>query len=141
VVLVQTGELAADLGHTLGVALLAAGITLTLGGILGLAIGLAPAVRRYTMSSIDFLRTIPAVALVPVAVLTFGPAVTTELILAAYAALWPIVLNSSASCSTRGCGAWFASHFRGVPRIPATPRPSQFSRPRRAPQRCTACCP
>ena len=95
VVLVQTGELAADLGHTLGVALLAAGITLTLGGVLGLAIGLSPTVRRYMMSSIDFLRTIPAVALVPVAVLTFGPAVTTELILAAYAALWPIVLNTA----------------------------------------------
>ena len=95
VVLVQTGELAADLGHTLGVALLAAGITLTLGGILGLAIGLMPAVRRYTMTSIDFLRTIPAVALVPVAVLTLGPAATTELILAVYAALWPIVLNTA----------------------------------------------
>ena len=95
VVLVKTGELAADLGHTLGVALLAAGITLTLGGILGLAIGLIPAVRRYTMTSIDFLRTIPAVALVPVAVLTLGPAVTTELILAVYAALWPIVLNTA----------------------------------------------
>jgi ABC-type nitrate/sulfonate/bicarbonate transport system permease component len=95
VVLIQTGELAADLGHTLGVALLVAGITLTLGGILGLAIGLMPAVRRYTMTSIDFLRTIPAVALVPVAVLTLGPAATTELILAVYAALWPIVLNTA----------------------------------------------
>ena len=95
VVLVKSGELAGDLGHTLGVALLAAVITLTLGGTLGLAIGLMPTVRRYTMTSIDFLRTIPAVALVPVAVLTLGPAATTELILAVYAALWPIVLNTA----------------------------------------------
>ena len=94
-VLVKSGELAGDLVHTLGVALLAAVITLTLGGTLGLAIGLLPTIRRYVMGSIDFLRTIPAVALVPVAVLTFGPAVTTELILAVYAALWPIVLNTA----------------------------------------------
>ena len=95
VVLVKSGELVADLAHTLGVALLAAAITLTLGGALGLAIGLLPTLRRYVIASIDFLRTIPAVALVPVAVLTLGPAVTTELILAVYAALWPIVLNTA----------------------------------------------
>ena len=94
VALVKSGELAGDLVHTLGVALLAAAITLTLGGALGLAIGLLPTLRRYVMASIDFLRTIPAVALVPVAVLTLGPAVTTELILAVYAALWPIVLST-----------------------------------------------
>ena len=96
VVLVKSGrELVADLAHTLGVALLAAAITLTVGGALGLAIGLLPTLRRYVMASIDFLRTIPAVALVPVAVLTLGPAVTTELMLAVYAALWPIVLNTA----------------------------------------------
>ena len=117
VVLVQTGELAADLGHTLGVALLAAGITLTLGGILGLAIGLIPVVRRYTMTSIDFFRTIPAVALVPVAVLTLGPAATTELILAVYAALWPIVLNTAggvAAVHPRQYDVARILHFRSV---------------------------
>ena len=96
VVLVQSGELVDAIAHTLGVTLLATGITLTLGGALGLAIGLVPTLRRYAMASIDFLRTIPAVALVPVALLTFGPIVPTELILAVYAALWPIVLNTAA---------------------------------------------
>ena len=93
--LAPTGELADDVVHTLAVALLAAGITLTLGAALGLAIGLIPALPRYTMASIDFMRTIPAVALVPVGVLTFGPIVATELLLAVYAALWPIVLNTA----------------------------------------------
>ncbi|MDV6296172.1 ABC transporter permease [Rhodococcus aetherivorans] len=94
--LVRTGELVDDLAHTLGVALTATVITLTVGGALGLVIGLVPALRKYSMASIDVLRTIPAVALVPVAVLTFGPAVTTELILAVYAALWPILLHTAA---------------------------------------------
>ncbi|MGW4332004.1 ABC transporter permease [Rhodococcus koreensis] len=94
--LVRSGELADDLAHTLGVALAAAVITLTVGGALGLLIGLVPTLRTYLMASIDVLRTIPAVALVPVAVLTFGPAVTTELILAVYAALWPVLIHTAA---------------------------------------------
>lgn len=93
--LVGSGELAADLRHTVGVALLATVLALTLGGMLGLTLGLVPALRTYLMASIDVLRTIPAVALMPVAVLIFGPAWTTELILAAYAALWPAVLNTA----------------------------------------------
>jgi sulfonate transport system permease protein len=95
----RTGELMRDVGHTLGVALTAAVITLSCGAALGLAIGLLPALREYVMASIDFLRTIPAVTLVPVAVLTFGPATTTELMLAAYAALWPIVLSTAAGAA------------------------------------------
>ena len=65
------------------------------GAALGLAVGLIPTVRRYTMASIDFLRTIPAVALVPIAVLSFGPVRTAEVALATYAALWPIVLHTA----------------------------------------------
>ena len=67
-----------------------------LGAALGFAIGFIPMVRRYGMASVDFLRTIPAVALVPVAVLTFGPIPSTEVVLATYAALWPIVLHTAA---------------------------------------------
>jgi ABC-type nitrate/sulfonate/bicarbonate transport system permease component len=47
------------------------------------------------MASVDFLRTIPAVALVPVAVLSFGPVPSAEIALATYAALWPIVLHTA----------------------------------------------
>ena len=93
--LARTGELVDDVAHTLGVTLVAAAISMTLGASLGLAIGLVPAVRRYSMASVDFLRTIPAVALVPIAVLTFGPVRTAEVALATYAALWPIVLHTA----------------------------------------------
>src|SRR5215831_13661069 len=48
-----------------------------------------PSLRR------DRRRTIPAVALVPIAVLTFGPVRTAEAALATYAALWPIVLHTA----------------------------------------------
>ena len=93
--LARSGELLDDVAHTLGVTVAAATISMAVGAALGLAIGLIPAVRRYTMASIDFLRTIPAVALVPIAVLTFGPVRTAEVALATYAALWPIVLHTT----------------------------------------------
>lgn len=93
--LVRTGELADDIAQTLGVAVVAAAISMAVGAGLGLAIGLIPAARRYSMASVDFLRTIPAVALVPVAVLSFGPVLSAEIALATYAALWPIVLHTA----------------------------------------------
>lgn len=94
--LVTSGQLAQDVSHTLGVAVLAALTAMVLGAVLGFAIGVIPLVRRYTMAGVDFLRTIPAVALVPVAVLTLGPMPSTEVVLATYAALWPIVLHTAA---------------------------------------------
>jgi sulfonate transport system permease protein len=94
--LARSGELARDVAHTLGVAAFSAGMAMILGAALGFAIGFIPMVRRYGMASVDFLRTIPAVALVPVAVLTFGPIPSTEVVLATYAALWPIVLHTAA---------------------------------------------
>jgi sulfonate transport system permease protein len=93
--LARSGELVDDVAHTLGVTVAAAAIAMAFGAALGLAIGLIPAVRRYSMASVDFLRTIPAVALVPIAVLTFGPVRTAEVALATYAALWPIVLHTA----------------------------------------------
>jgi sulfonate transport system permease protein len=93
--LVRSGELVDDVAHTLGVMAVAAAISMAVGATLGLAIGLIPAARRYMMASVDFLRTIPAVALVPVAVLSFGPVRFAEIMLAMYAALWPIVLHTA----------------------------------------------
>jgi sulfonate transport system permease protein len=91
----RTGELVDDVAHTLGVVAVAAATSMTVGAALGLAIGLLPTVRRYSMASVDFLRTIPAVALVPVAVLSLGPVRAAEIALATYAALWPIVLHTA----------------------------------------------
>jgi sulfonate transport system permease protein len=93
--LMRSGALAKDVAHTVGVAAVAVAISLTAGAAFGYAIGLVPAVRRYTMASVDFLRTIPAVALVPIAVLSFGPVRMAEIALATYAALWPVVLHTA----------------------------------------------
>ncbi len=93
--LITDGQLVGGIGHTLGVALAATAIALPVGAVLGLALGLAPRWGRWVTATIDVARTIPAVALVPVAVLTVGPTATTELVLAVYAALWPVVMTTA----------------------------------------------
>lgn len=100
VALAVSGELAAGLAHTLAVVVLAAALALLLGGALGFAIGSFPPVRTYLMASVDFLRTIPAVALLPVALLSFGPGPGTELILATWAAQWPVLVNTAGAVAT-----------------------------------------
>jgi ABC-type nitrate/sulfonate/bicarbonate transport system permease component len=100
VALAVSGELAADLAHTLTIVALAAALALALGGTLGFAIGALPLVRTWLMASVDFLRTIPAVALLPVALLSFGSGRGTELILATWAAHWPVLVNTAGAVAT-----------------------------------------
>ena len=93
--LLQSGQLLGDVLHTLAVALLAAGIGIVIGGILGAAIGLLPPVHALTHSSMDLLRSLPVIALIPVAILVWGPEFRTEVLVAAYAATWPVLVNTA----------------------------------------------
>jgi sulfonate transport system permease protein len=92
---VWSGELAGHLLHTAGITVLAALLALATGGALGLGVGLLPRLRINVLASIDVLRTVPAVSLMPIALLALGPAPVTELLLATWAAQWAIVVNIS----------------------------------------------
>jgi sulfonate transport system permease protein len=92
---VGSGELGRNLLHTGIITLAATLIALALGGALGMALGLLPWLRRNAMASIDVLRTLPAVALMPVALLALGPLPGTELLLAVWAAQWPVLINTA----------------------------------------------
>ncbi|MDT0443834.1 ABC transporter permease [Streptomyces johnsoniae] len=63
------------------------------GVVLGLVIGGAAPLRRATASTIEFLRPIPSVALVPLAVLLYGTGQTSTLLLVVYASVWPVLLQ------------------------------------------------
>ncbi|UCM87717.1 ABC transporter permease [Streptomyces marincola] len=63
------------------------------GVLLGLVIGRAEPLRRATASTIEFLRPIPSVALVPLAVLLHGTGPRATLLLVVYAAVWPVLLQ------------------------------------------------
>lgn len=90
------GELAADLAHTLAIVLIATIAAGAIGGSIGVALGLVPGLRMHFAASLEFLRTVPAIALMPVALLLLGARPTTELLLAAYAATWPVLVTTAA---------------------------------------------
>lgn len=95
--LFEADVLLPDIRHTIGVALLASAIALVAGVFVGTLIALSRAARTYTMASIDLLRSLPVLALMPVALLIWGPVGRTEVIVATYAALWPILINTIGS--------------------------------------------
>jgi NitT/TauT family transport system permease protein len=60
----------------------------------GLVLGSLPIVNSAVRMLIEFLRPIPAVALIPLVILMIADQTRIEQILAAYAALWPILINT-----------------------------------------------
>lgn len=73
----------------LGLAIaVAAGVTV------GVVIGSVPFLRAATASTVEFLRPIPSVALVPLAVLLFGTQLRSALLLIVYAAFWQVLVQT-----------------------------------------------
>jgi len=68
-------------------------IALALAIPLGLAIGSLPLLYRATRPLVEFLRPVPSVALVPMAVLVWGIELNSELFLVAFAAFWPVLVH------------------------------------------------
>ena len=61
--------------------------------LVGLVLGTIPILWRYTESTIEFLRPIPSVALIPLAVLMFGIDIKSALLLIVYASFWQILIQ------------------------------------------------
>lgn len=61
--------------------------------VLGMVIGVIPILRTITASTIEFLRPIPSVALIPLAVLLFGTGIRSSLLLIVYAAFWQVLVQ------------------------------------------------
>jgi NitT/TauT family transport system permease protein len=60
----------------------------------GLVLGSVATVRKAVMVLVEFLRPLPSVALIPLALLVFGTGPDTKIGLAAFAAVWPILFNT-----------------------------------------------
>lgn len=93
--LARQGVLWEDITHTMGVTLIASVLAIALGILAGTLIGVSRVVSNYSMATVDFLRSLPVIALMPVALLIWGPVEQTEVIVATYAALWPILINTT----------------------------------------------
>jgi NitT/TauT family transport system permease protein len=61
---------------------------------LGLLIGTSEIAYKMTSPVIEFMRPIPSVALIPLAILLWGQGFSMKIILVAYATTWPILFNT-----------------------------------------------
>jgi ABC-type nitrate/sulfonate/bicarbonate transport system permease component len=81
-------------GHTLQGWALGLGIAAGLAIPLGIVIGSSPLLYRSARFVIEFLRPIPSVALIPLAVLVYGTGLESKVFLAAFAAFWPLLVQT-----------------------------------------------
>ena len=81
------------LGDTLQGWAIGLAVAVAAGVGLGLLIGSVPALRAATASTIEFLRPIPSVALIPLAVLLFGTDLRSKLLLVVYASFWQVLVQ------------------------------------------------
>jgi ABC-type nitrate/sulfonate/bicarbonate transport system permease component len=61
---------------------------------LGLVIGSVPVLYHALRVPIEFLRPVPSVALIPLAILVFGLGLSTKVFLVVFAGTWPILLQT-----------------------------------------------
>jgi ABC-type nitrate/sulfonate/bicarbonate transport system permease component len=73
-------------------ALLGLGLGSLIGIILGIFIGLSPTLEGIVGPTLDTVRPIPAVALIPLALLIYGFGVRMEVLVVTYATVWPVLI-------------------------------------------------
>ena len=81
-------------GSTLEGWALGLGITAVLAIPLGILIGSSATAYRSVRFVVEFLRPIPSVALVPLAVLIYGVGLESKVFLAAFASFWPLFVQT-----------------------------------------------
>jgi ABC-type nitrate/sulfonate/bicarbonate transport system permease component len=84
----------AAVGNTLQGWALGLGIAAVLAIPLGIVIGSSPTAYRSVRFVVEFLRPIPSVALVPLAVLIYGVGLESKVFLAAFASFWPLFVQT-----------------------------------------------
>ncbi|WP_327137819.1 ABC transporter permease subunit [Streptomyces sp. NBC_01340] len=81
------------LGDTLTGWALGLAIAVGAGVVVGLVVSVVPYLRKATASTIEFLRPIPSVALIPLAVLLYGTELRSVLLLVVYASFWQVLVQ------------------------------------------------
>jgi len=86
------GSLWQATGFTLGTAALGLLLGAVLGIAMGIVLGLSRRTAQFGLLSIEVLRPIPSVALIPLSMLMFGFGVRMELAIVAFATFWPMLI-------------------------------------------------
>ncbi|MEV0481683.1 ABC transporter permease [Streptomyces sp. NPDC050508] len=89
----KDGAFWSALGDTLTGWALGLAIAVGAGIVVGVLLSVVPHLREATASTIEFLRPIPSVALIPLAVLLYGTELKSVLLLVVYASFWQILIQ------------------------------------------------
>jgi ABC-type nitrate/sulfonate/bicarbonate transport system permease component len=89
-----TGGFWSAVGNTLQGWALGLGIACAIAVPVGIVVGSSPLLYRALRGVIEFLRPIPSVALIPLAVLVYGSGLESKVFLAAFAATWPLLMQT-----------------------------------------------
>ena len=92
--LIASGEMFQQTLHTFIAVMIGWSVAAALGVGLGIALGLSPFLRRWSLASFEVLRPLPAIAFLPLALLLFNFSLRTELVLIIYASIWPAFVNT-----------------------------------------------
>ena len=118
------GTLTGEIGVTLSAYFQGLAIAIVIGVGAGVLIGSSRTLLDASSVVIEFLRPIPAVALIPLAIVFFGTfGIGAHRFVVAYAAVWPILINTI--YGVRGADRMLrrrGENVRGRPRRPALPR-------------------
>jgi ABC-type nitrate/sulfonate/bicarbonate transport system permease component len=92
--LLGTSEFWTAVGNTLQGWALGLGIAAALAIPIGIVLGSSHLLYRSVRFVIEFLRPIPSVALIPLAVLIYGTGLESKVFLAAFASFWPLLVQT-----------------------------------------------
>ncbi|WP_329091242.1 MULTISPECIES: ABC transporter permease [unclassified Streptosporangium] len=94
VTLVTDGEFLSDVVSTLGVWATGLLLTVAIAVPAGFLLGSLPRVERALRPIVEFLRPIPSIALIPLALAVFSDRFDMKVTLVVYAATWPVLINT-----------------------------------------------
>ncbi|MDI2022542.1 ABC transporter permease [Paenarthrobacter nicotinovorans] len=89
-----TGTFWSSLGATIGIALLALALSAVAGVAIGLLVGSFESVKYATLAVLEFLKPVPPIVILPLAVLVLGPTAEMSLFLVVFGCLLPIVMQT-----------------------------------------------
>ncbi len=92
---IDNGTVWDPLWHTVQNVLWSWALALAVGITLGLLVGVSRTADRFTSTTIEILRPLPAIGFIPVAVVIFGLSSTVEIVVGAFAATWPALTNTA----------------------------------------------
>ncbi len=92
--LLDDGDFWTAIANTLEGWALGLGIAMAVAIPLGVVIGSSRLLYRALRGVIEFLRPIPSVALIPLAVLVWGTGLQSKVFLAAFASTWPLLMQT-----------------------------------------------